>query len=138
LPNRGWRLQVETPTKGFKHLNKGTQQAKNIIANIELDGDYQLDGKTIKGRDLVDLIHGAYAELSRSGLEGFIDEMGFQVTETGEVILESSESLHQMLTEALKTRGASDATIDSLSLQGGHFMAPLSAHTERVTIQNML
>lgn len=80
-----WRLQQDLPTKGVKQQDVGSQIMKNILANIKLDGDYILDGKTVKGSQIKDEIFEIIKELSDEGTLNFKKEI-YQTDENGKII----------------------------------------------------
>ncbi len=53
LPTEDWRLQQETPSHYIdERAGFGTQIKQLILGDLALDGDYNLLGKTYKGRDI--------------------------------------------------------------------------------------
>lgn len=76
IDNRFWKLQQDLPNKGFKETLLGSQIQKNIFDNFNFDGDYEFNGKTMKGTEVYDNIHSAIGEISNRGLEKIKSRFG--------------------------------------------------------------
>jgi hypothetical protein len=145
LSNSKWRLQVDLPTKEAHATLAASQQKKNILANIELDSTYTLDGKEIRGSEFVQAIHNVYRALSMEGTISLLDEWGVPYKiKDGEVVrdgdITNHEGLHEMIMQELIRRQAPENLIESLDIDSttGRFLSTLSSNPFRQSIQNII
>lgn len=134
LSNSKWRLQVDLPSKGAHDTLEGSQARKLIYVNMLMDGDYKLDGKLVKGRDLLKMIHDVHSAISDLGWESLKEEWGID----SEGRITNIEGLAKTLREEFEGKEATDNLLDSLKVEGGAFVTPLDASTARSQIQNMM
>lgn len=136
LTNTHWRLQVDLPFHGLGSSLLASQQQKNILGNIELYEDYQLDGKTVKGYEIVESIHRSYAALSQAGLNGLLRELGATAED---LKLKDTQGLKALIVDDLRSKGVADVVIDSLPFgPDGQLTASLSGHPAAPQIQALL
>lgn len=70
LKTEDWRLQQETPPHYVDERgNFGTQLRNLIIADLDLEGDYTISGKTLKGYDVARLYQNLVEEDLRTSFE---------------------------------------------------------------------
>jgi hypothetical protein len=81
LNQEDWRLQQETPNKfEDKETNYGTQLRVLMIADMNMEGDYEIGGKKMKGREVAKLYQDLIVENLKKDFEKvknlFEDENG--------------------------------------------------------------
>lgn len=70
--------QLVTDPHEIENTTLLTQFVKIAVSNLEPDGDYVLDGKTIKGRDVLQQYNDAIIELSNRGVERLKQKFGYK------------------------------------------------------------
>lgn len=109
LTNRGWKLQQDLPIKGLKATKVGSQIQKNILANIKLDGKYEIDGKVISGAQLLKQIHDTVSDLSNLGKEQITNEFGIK---DGKIT--NLDRVYSALVDEFKSRGGGNNVVSAL------------------------
>ena len=156
LKNEFWKLQQDLKPHTSSESLEGSQVKKNIIANINLNADYNvptrvIDGvqqyKTIKGRELVQQIHALDRTLSDLEKEAMIKEWGIS-TEVVDVLtgkvkynIKDYTKLHSILYKAFKAKkNTPQKLLQSLALNesGTGFAIDISSHPFMRDIENML
>ena len=111
LQNKYWKLQQELTPHGLTQSLVGSQVKKNIIANIDLDTIYEIEGRTISGRDLVQELHDIDIQLSDEGAIFISDKLGYDMgTDTyydqsllREYLLKNMEDMPRAMRDAVAT-----------------------------------
>lgn len=103
LNNNAWKLQQDLPIKGFKKTDVGSQIQKNIFQGLvyNLDKDFEIDGKSMKGTDVVDYLNELMSELSNRGYQRVIRKLGIN-PDTFKI--ENEDEMFGSLVEQLKKR----------------------------------
>lgn len=141
LDNTYWKLQQDLRPHTKDEQLEGSQIKKNIIANIELDKTYMVDGETILGRDLVKKVHAIDRELSDLGKRELFNEFGIETLGEGVYVIKNWDKLHDILVkEFLKKKDSSKKLIKSLELNSDktNFERPLDTHPFRKQIDQMI
>lgn len=78
LDNNFWKLQQDLEPKYFKNesAKDASQYRKNILANLDTEGEYNLNGKKILGKDLVVRMNAIESLLSENSTEEFKKQFG--------------------------------------------------------------
>lgn len=140
LENNNWKLQQELEPHTSPTQLEGSQIKRNILANIKMDQEYTLDGKKIKGRDLVQQAHNIDRELSDIGKQELLDEMGIVETDNSFVITDYKKLQKILLKSFAKEKGTTKKLIESLELSadGKSFKRPLHRHPYADKISQMI
>ena len=77
LPGRILRTAQPTVEVEKTKIKIQRQFRKNIIANINKNGEYSLSGQTASGQQLFDLFHAAISEKIKKSTRSFMKEFGF-------------------------------------------------------------
>ncbi len=115
LKNSGWKLQQDLPVKGIHDTMVGSQIQKNIFQGLafNLNEDFNFNGDIIKGQDLLDQINDVIGELSNTGLEELVEELG--IDENGKI--NNVERFYSALSDELKERGGSRNILEALEAE---------------------
>lgn len=70
--------QLVTDPHEIENTTLLTQFVKIAVSNLEPDGDYVLDGKTVKGKDVMQQYNDAIVELSNRGVERLKQRFGYK------------------------------------------------------------
>lgn len=70
--------QLVTDPHEVENTTLLTQFVKIAVSNLEPDGDYILDGNTVKGRDILQQYNDAIIELSNRGVERLKQKFGYK------------------------------------------------------------
>lgn len=133
LSNREWRLQVETPNHGFGAALEASQPKKNFLGGIDLDSTYELNGREIRGSDIVSAFHDVHSAISDDAYDSLSREL--DMDSTGKV--RNIGALAKLIREELISRGESDNLMDSVEFVGDRFALPLSASPLRRRLQSI-
>lgn len=110
--SRGWKLQQDLPTKGYKDTEVGSQIQKNIYAGLKNNPNMEFthDGVVKTGREIMDEITNTVASMSDRGLKSLFREFG--IGEDGKI--SNVDKYYESLIEELKSRDGSRNIIDAL------------------------
>lgn len=124
LDNRGWKLQQNLPTKGFKDTDVGSQIQKNVLAGLafNLDSNFNYNNNLIKGKDLYKEINNIIGSLSQKGIEEFTKEL--DIDDSGKI--NNIESLYSLLLKEAKKRNINDNLIKALEKEISIYGIPQS------------
>ena len=70
--------QLVTDPHEIENTTLLTQFIKIAVSNLELDRDYTLDGRSVKGRDVLDYYNDAIVELSNRGVARIKEKFGYK------------------------------------------------------------
>lgn len=70
--------QLVTDPHEIENTTLLTQFLKIVVSNLDLNGDYQLDGKTVKGNELLQQYNDAIINLSDRGVEKLKKRFGYK------------------------------------------------------------
>lgn len=116
LSNYGWKLQQDLPIKTFKQTDVGSQIQKNIFAGLKFNTKqkgFTLDGKDVKGQEVIDGISNTVKALIGKGFEEINKEFG--ISKNGKI--HNVKGLYKALVKELEQRGGSRNIIDALNKQ---------------------
>lgn len=113
LSNLDWKLQQDLPTKTFKDTEVGSQIQKNIFAGLihNPDMEFDYDGKTITGSEIMDEIVNEVRALSDKGLNQLFNEFGVD-RNTNQI--ENVDRYYQALIDELIKRDGTENIIEAL------------------------
>ena len=116
IPNRGWKLQQDLPTKGYKATNVGSQIQKIIFQGLSkyvsedsnVKFDYQ--GEEVSAIEMANIINDIVSSMSNSMFKKFKNKYGINDNNN----IENKESLINSLVSQLKERKAPKNIINAL------------------------
>ena len=145
LRNEYWKLQQDLRPHTSHQQLEGSQIKRNIIANVKLDEDYTIDGKPIKGQDLVKAAHDVDRELSDIGKQELLEEFGIEALELDQggfvyQIKDYTKLQSMLIKEFKKKEGTTQKLLESLELNGDKtgFKRPLSRNSAAKQIDEMI
>lgn len=118
LDNRNWRLQQDLPYKGIRQTMIGSQIVKNILANIDLEANY--NGRT--GKQIIDDINSYISTLSNTEANKIrfilgLDKGNFNKSKLDNIVLEelNRRGSDRNITEAIrKSRDTGEIIYEAL------------------------
>lgn len=112
LSNRNWKLQQDLPVKTHKQTNLGSQIQKTILSELSanFETEYNVGGKVMTGKEVLDDIIGTVSDLSNKGMERVKEH--FDIDENDRI--RDVSSLYKYLIDEFKKRGANENVISSL------------------------
>lgn len=115
--NSHWRQQQEVPDHIKDTVNKaGVQIYKLIIANIPLDGKYEVNGKAYSGQELIDHYQDLISNIVTRNADKLLKRLEGK----------DSAAVQKILMSEAKSRGFSNNDIESIRLnRDGDFNLPL-------------
>lgn len=103
LANYAWKLQQDLPVKGFKSTDVGSQIQKNIFQGLvfNLDKEFDIDGETKSGDQMIDYINNIQSRLSDIGYNRVIKKLGVN---PDTLQIENEDELYNSIIEQLRKR----------------------------------
>jgi predicted NAD-dependent protein-ADP-ribosyltransferase YbiA (DUF1768 family) len=107
LKATSWRLQQDLPTKGIKDQDVGSQIMKNILANVDPENNYDVNGQPLTGKQLTDEIFRVINKMSNYGSDKlkaklFDSDGNIRKDQINKIILDNLEDPDENLISALK------------------------------------
>lgn len=150
----GNHLRIVQPTVEVEKnkIKIQRQFRKNVIANINMDGQYSLAGNNATGKQLFDLFHGAIENKIRKSLNSFMNNLGFNAmreaieAQDREALIEAKSrffrQFQRVLREEIEERGLNRNYEDAIKMvadqfQGVAFSTPLSFPTLERKFENI-
>ena len=107
LKATSWRLQQDLPTKGIKDQDVGSQIMKNILANVDPENNYDVNGQPLTGKQLTNEIFRVINKMSNYGSNKlkaklFDSDGNIRKDQINKIILDNLEDPDENLISALK------------------------------------
>lgn len=116
LNNKDWKLQQDLPTKNFKMTDVGSQIQKNIFAGLLFlreDNNFQLDGRNVSGREVMDGIIKTVMGLTNNGLENVKKQFNIK----DDYVIGDVKGFYSEIIKQLEDRKGSENIIDALKAE---------------------
>src|SRR5690554_3406548 len=125
LDSRGWKLQQDLPTKGFKELPIGTQLLRNMLLLLSdkiksKEKVFEYNGETYTTEEYAKLIDNTLGNLIRDNYEGLLKE--FNIDSEG--VINNIEAFYNTLADELVSRDISDELVKALRAKLSIFAFP--------------
>lgn len=125
--NKNWQLQLDVPEHLVDAENLlATQISKIIIANLNEANVYNIDGKSMLSKDLIQHYHRLLSTNIEESADRLLKDLGVELNEDGEFYIPNKEKLYKVLIAEVERRGLSENYKDAIELdEYGKFKLPL-------------